>query len=225
MSLVLRKPLAIAFDLDGTLVDSLEDIALACNDGLTRLGLPPRSREDYRHLVGEGVPKLAERTLGQSHPQLIGRLAELTRARYRVTPIVHTRPYPGIAELIAALAAERVPLGVISNKPHELTLRVVDAFWPADTFRFVQGYVGEVTRKPSPHHLLAFARELSISTNDVWLIGDTPTDVETAKRAGATCLGVTWGFRPAAELLAAGVPVICQTTADILRHYQSAKSA
>lgn len=192
------------FDLDGTLVDSLRDIGEAVNDCLDRLGLPTREIAEYRYLVGEGVPMLARRAIGETHPHLVDRLADLTRALYRVRPLDHTRPYSGVQRLVRAVGAAGAKLAVLSNKPHELSVRVVRAFWPEDAFAIVQGYVREEHRKPDPFHVRDICARLGVATGNTCLIGDTPTDVETARRAGTDCLAVTWGFRTREDLQAAG---------------------
>lgn len=197
-------PAVCIFDLDGTLVDSLRDIAEALNDCLDLLGIAPRPVEDYRYLVGEGVPTLCRRAVGESHPHLVDRLTELARAFYRVRPLRHTRPYPGIDALLARFRGAGVRLAVASNKPHDLTLRVVRAFWPDGTFHAIRGFVDEERRKPNPHHVLDICDQLGVRPADAWLVGDTPTDIETARRAGARAVAVTWGFRTRADLLAAG---------------------
>ena len=171
--------------------------------------------DDFRHLVGEGIPKLAERAIGATHPWLVERLAGLTLARYRAFPCRFTRPYAGIPEIVNALQA-RLPLGVLSNKPHELTVPIVDGFWPRETFRFVQGYDLEERRKPDPYHVLRFCETVGVPPAATWLIGDTPTDVETARRAGATCIAVTWGFRPRSELTAAGAQWLINQPDELL---------
>lgn len=206
--LPLPKPRFVVFDLDGTLVDSLLDIAESVNACLELLGLPTRPPEAYRYMVGEGVPALCQRAIGGTHPHLLGRLVELARPLYRTRLLVHTRPYPGVSELVAGLAARGLPLAVLSNKPHDMTARIVEAFWRPGTFAAVQGYVREEHRKPSPRHLLEMCARVGVGPADTWLVGDTPTDVQTAKAAGARCVGVTWGFRTREELRAAGADVI-----------------
>jgi phosphoglycolate phosphatase len=204
MSEPLPKPAACVFDLDGTLVDSLRDIAESLNLCLDLLGLPSYPVESYRYMVGEGIPKLCERAVGRDHPHMVARLTELARPVYRTRAICHTRPYPGIPELIERLRAQGIKLAVLSNKPHDLTVRVVEAFWPRATFAAIYGYVEEQYRKPSPHYLRRICAELAVSPAGVCLIGDTPTDVETARAAGTVSVGVTWGFRTRADLEAAG---------------------
>ena len=211
-----KPPGLCIFDLDGTLVDSLRDIAEAVNECLELLGLPPCPIERYRHMVGEGVPKLCERALGQTHPHLVERLAELARPRYRTRPLRHTRPYPGVVEMTRQLCDRGVKLAVLSNKPHEMTVAVVRALWPNGVFACIQGYLDEQHRKPDPHYVLRICRELDVSPARVCLVGDTPTDIETARRCGARVVGVTWGFRARADLVAAGAAEIVDDPAALV---------
>ena len=208
-------PQACIFDLDGTLVDSLVDIAEAMNECLELLGLEPRPLGDYRYMVGEGVPVLCRRALGNTHPQLIERLTELARARYRIRPLRYTQPYPGVPELVQRLNSRGVKLAVLSNKPHELSNRVVRAFWPNGPFARIQGYVEEELRKPDPHYVLRICDSLGVHPTQTWLVGDTPTDIETAQRAGAIGVGITWGFRTRADLEAAGARYIVDRPEEI----------
>ena len=208
-------PQACIFDLDGTLVDSLADIAEAMNECLALLGLEPRPVGDYRYMVGEGVPVLCQRALGNTHPQLVERLTELARARYRIRPLRYTRPYPGVPELVHRLNSRGVKLAVLSNKPHELSNRVVRAFWPNGPFVCIQGYVEEELRKPDPHYALRICDNLGVQPTQTWLVGDTPTDIETAQRAGVIGVGITWGFRTRADLEAAGARYIVDHPEEI----------
>jgi phosphoglycolate phosphatase len=209
-------PSLCIFDLDGTLVDSLRDIADALNDCLELLGLPTHPAQRYRYMVGEGVPRLCQRAIGRSHPHLVGRLIELARPRYRTRFLEHTRPYPGVRELVRALYQRGMRLGVLSNKPHEMSQRVVRHFWPDDEFARVQGYIEENRRKPDPTYLSAICRALDVPPESACLIGDTPTDVETARNAGTQMVGVTWGFRSRADLEAAGAARIVDEPQQVL---------
>lgn len=192
----------VIFDLDGTLIDSLADIAAAANEALELLGLPTRPVENYRYLVGEGVPTLCKRLAGPESVYL-GRLIELVRACYRARPMQRTRPYVGICDLLSRLRDGGRRLAILSNKPHELTVRIARAFWPAGTFDVVQGYVDEPRRKPDPTLALQICAACGVAPADARLVGDTPTDVETGRRAGIPVVGVTWGFRPRADLVTA----------------------
>lgn len=211
----LPTPKLCVFDLDGTLVDSLADIASAVNACLELLGLPRRPLPDFRYLVGEGVPRLCEQALGASHPHLVGRLSELTRAFYRTRIVEQTRPYAGIPELVSRLRRAGVALAVLSNKPHELTVRVVDAFWPRGTFAHVQGYVREEHRKPHPFHVYEICAMLGVTPGDAWVVGDTSADMQAARAAGAVAIGVSWGYRPVAELQEAGAVRIVHTPEEL----------
>ena len=214
------KPVSVPklciFDLDGTLVDSLRDIAEALNECLELLGLAAQPVDRYRHMVGEGVPKLCQRAIGEAYPFMVERLIELARARYRVRPLRHTRPFAEISDVLASLRSAGIQLAVLSNKPHDLTKRVVQAFWPDKVFGVVQGYVREDWRKPEPHHVLEICGSLATAVRDTWVIGDTPTDVETARRAGAVSIAATWGFRAREELEAAGAECIVDHPREIL---------
>ncbi|MBI5864265.1 MAG: HAD family hydrolase [Planctomycetes bacterium] len=203
------------FDLDGTLVDSLRDIANALNECLELLGCETHPPERYRYMVGEGVPTLCQRAIGESHPYYLQRLIELARPRYRVNYMEHTRPYDGVRELVARLRGAGIQLGVLSNKPHELTRKIVREFWPDSVFRIVQGYVREDLRKPSPHHVTEMCGQVGIPAAETCLVGDTPTDVLTARNAGCGMIAVTWGFRTRADLESAGAPLILDRPAEV----------
>jgi phosphoglycolate phosphatase len=217
MSGPISPPKACVFDLDGTLIDSLADIAGALNRCLGLLGLPGHPIERYRYMVGEGVPKLCERAVGKTHPHMVARLAELARPAYRAQLIGQTKPYAGVNNLVAALRDADVPLAVLSNKPHDLSVRIVRHFWPDGDFASVYGYLEEGHRKPSPKYLLRICDELGVSAAQTWMIGDTPTDMETARAAGAVGVGVTWGFRPRDDLAAAGASQLVDSPAALAR--------
>ena len=197
-------PRLCVFDLDGTLLDSLADIADAMNDCLALLGQPVFPVSAYGGMVGEGVVTLCRRALqpGQEHYE--ARLVDLMRARYRVHPMTRTVPYAGLPEAIEQLSRAGRKLAALSNKPHELTVQLMQRHWPGQTFADVRGYTEEALRKPDPRVLLDICRRVGVEPRDTCLVGDTPIDVETARRAGTEALGVTWGFRTRAELEAAG---------------------
>lgn len=216
MPALVKPPRLCMFDLDGTLVDSLRDVAEAFNECLELLGLPVHPVEHYRYMVGEGVPKLCQRAVGESHPHMVNRLIELARPRYRTRVIRHTRPYSGVPELVRRLAATPIKLAVLSNKPHDLTRIVVQRFWPHGEFERVQGYVAEEGRKPDPRAFLRICGELGVAAEDACMIGDTPTDLTTAQNAGSAFVGVSWGFRTHDDLAAAGAETIVATPADAI---------
>lgn len=210
-------PKLVILDLDGTLVDSLRDIGESVNECLGLLGLPEYPIDRYRYMVGEGVPTLCRRALDGAHPHYLNRLIELSRIRYRTRILVHTSPYPGITEMVSSVAKLGCTLAVLSNKPHAMTVRIVRAYWNESTFAFVQGYVHEEQRKPNPQHVFEMCQSLGITPGEVCLVGDTPTDVETAHNAGARAIAVTWGFRTRADLAAARAETIVDTPDEVLR--------
>ncbi len=206
---------ACIFDLDGTLLDSLRDIGESLNECLELLGLATFPIERYRYMVGEGIIKLCERALAGRHAELLPRLIELSRARYRTRPDRHTRPYEGVSQLVAMLRRGGWPLAVLSNKPHDMTTLLVQRFWPNGEFAHIQGYVAEAERKPDPTLALRLCERLKVPPGEAALIGDTPTDVLTAQRGGLVSLAVSWGYRPADELIAAGATIIFDHPGDL----------
>lgn len=197
-------PRALVFDLDGTLVDSLADIAAACNHVLAAEGLPQHGLEAYRVFVGEGMRRLVERAAPGLPPERLAALVGAVRARYEAHLLDATRCYPGIPEALTAAAQAGFALAVLSNKPHELTGEVVAALLPDVPFAAVEGERLGRPRKPDPAGALAVAAALGVAPAEAWLIGDTKTDMDTARAAGMVPVGVLWGFRPRAELEAHG---------------------
>lgn len=199
-------PTALLFDLDGTLLDTLDDLAGAMNRVLAGRGLPGHPVDAYRTFVGDGVTALAERALPPSarQPEVVAATVAALRDEYARSWAVRTRPYPGVTELLDALAARGLPLAVLSNKPHEATVAMVAYFlgrWP---FAVVRGLQEGAPRKPDPTVALELAGLLGREPASCAFVGDSAVDVHTARRAGMTSVGVTWGFRGEAELVQAG---------------------
>lgn len=209
---------AVIFDLDGTLVDTIDDIAAAVNAALEKFGFPPRRREELYRMVGNGMRNLARRAVpeGVEDPEVIdGCVAEAVE-RYAEKPAVFTRPYPGVDELLAELRRRRIPSAILSNKPHPLTVLVVDAVFPGHAFRVVQGEKPGVPRKPDPSAPLAIAAELGAAPEEVLYLGDSDVDVHTARAAGFYPVGAAWGFRGRDELREAGAEAIVEAPLDLL---------
>jgi phosphoglycolate phosphatase len=198
----------VIFDLDGTLADTLPDIADAVNEGLRAFGLPERPVSDIRNWIGEGMPTLCERTLASAGATEQVPLAELVTAvtsSYRARRLNKTAPFPGIPRLLDELARRRIPVGVLSNKPHEHTAPMVEAlFAGAPGFVAVEGYREEGRRKPDPRTALDIAAAMGLAPQEVILVGDSFTDMATAVNAGMVPVGATWGYRSRQELLDAG---------------------
>lgn len=206
---------AAIFDLDGTLIDSLQDIAQAMNAALEAHGLPPHSSDDYRRFVGEGVANLVRRALPADRSELFEAVMAEYRVRYGDRMTVETRPYPGLDSVLVALQRKRIKLAVLSNKPDLATQRLVAHYFPR-TFDSVHGERLGMARKPDPRAALETAAELCVRPGECAFIGDTRIDMETAKAARMLPVGVTWGFRDETELRAAGAQRVLHHAAELL---------
>jgi phosphoglycolate phosphatase len=201
---------AVIFDLDGTLVDTLEDIGDAMNRVLAADGAPPHAYEDYRRLVGRGLWNLAEQALpaGRRDERTVTRCYERMIADYGAHSLVKTRPYEGVPEMLRALGDAGLPLAVFSNKSHDLTLRIVEALLEPADFVEVRGARAGVPLKPDPCVALELAARLAVAPALVAYVGDSNVDMQTAVAAGMPAVGVSWGFRTAEELREHGAAVI-----------------
>jgi phosphoglycolate phosphatase len=207
---------AIVFDLDGTLLDTLDDIADSANAVLAAEGFPPHTPADYRRFIGEGVAVLFARALPEDDPEAVARCVAAFPEAYGRGWNVKTRPYDGIPALLDALTARGLPLAVLSNKPDAFTRLCVAEYLAAWEFRQVLGQRAGVPRKPDPAGAVEIAERLGVSAGDCLYVGDSAIDVETARRARMRPVGVSWGFRPVVELTQAGAEVILDRPADLL---------
>ncbi len=207
---------AVIFDLDGTLVDSLGDIASAMNEVLERHGFPTHPLAAYRRFVGDGMERLVRRALPPVDEAVVERVLRDMRATYARHALRTTRPYPGVPELLDRLSAAGVGLAVLSNKPHEPAVAMVRALLPRWPFAAVQGAVPGRPRKPDPAGALDLVRRLGVAPEGCLLVGDTPTDMATARAAGMVPVGVLWGFRPESELRRAGARFLIRRPLELL---------
>ena len=208
---------AVLFDLDGTLTDTLQDIAAAMNRALRLHGLMEFAVEDYRYLVGDGAKKLAERAV-RGRLELQGAVLRDYQAYYETHNLLTTKPYDDIPELLAALAGRGLKLCVLSNKPHADTCHVVSHFFPQIPFAVVRGQMEGVPVKPDPTGALAVAREIHAAPGSFLYLGDTSVDMTCARNAGMHPVGVTWGFRTAEELRSAGAELLISHPLALLEH-------
>ena len=210
---------AAIFDLDGTLVDTLADIAAAMNAVLAARGFPVHPTEDYPKYVGDGALVLAQRTLppGPRDDEALARECAHDYARqYARLGHTHGRPYDGIPELLHDLRRRGLDLAVLSNKPHPLTVSCVETFFPAHLFHVIHGQRPEVPRKPDPAGVLEILGLLECPAARCLYVGDTATDMETAAAAGLVSVGVTWGFQSFEALQAAGARHLARHPEDVL---------
>ncbi len=208
---------AILFDLDGTLLNTLEDIADATNAALAELGFAPRPVMDFKRLVGDGVAMLARRVVppDRADEATRARFAEVFRGKYAANWADKTRPYDGVPEMLDAVAARGLPMAVLSNKPHDFTLRCVERLLPDGRFAAVLGLRPEVPRKPAPDGAREIAAALGVEPEGFLYLGDTNTDMQTAVAAGMDPVGALWGFRTAEELTAHGARMLLAQPGDL----------
>ncbi|HEX5745232.1 MAG TPA: HAD family hydrolase [Archangium sp.] len=218
-------PRAALFDLDGTLLDSLHDIGAAMNHALVTHGLPVHPLADYRRFVGEGVRVLVARAVPPGHEDIHEAVMAAYKAFYAEHLLDHTRPYPGVREVLARLRGEGVKLAVLSNKPDAATRQLVAALLPDVRFGAIYGERVGVPRKPDPTSALGIASELGVAPGDCAFIGDTAVDMETARAAGMYSVGVTWGFRGVEELQAHGARALAHSADELLQALASVPRA
>ena len=214
-----RRYGAVLFDLDGTLLDTLDDLCGSMNSALQRLGFPPHPKDAYRFMVGDGVDTLARRVLPprrRDDDEVWKALLAAMREEYGRRWDRKTKPYQGIVELLNDLKKMGLKMAVLSNKPHDFTLLNVGRFFERDIFASVRGAKPDVPKKPDPSGALAMARELGIVPERWLYLGDTSTDIQTALQAGMTPLGALWGFRPAEELAEAGAKALLERPSQLL---------
>jgi phosphoglycolate phosphatase len=198
------------FDLDGTLIDSKEDLARAVNYALAHAGAPTRSLDEVTHFVGEGPARLITRSV-EPRQELFDPVLETWAAYYAEHLLDHTVLYPGLADV---LAAARRPLAVQTNKPGALARKILQGLGVLDRFAVVVGS-DEGPRKPDPSGALRIAAQLGVRPEDTVFIGDSKVDLETAQAAGMEFVAVTWGYVPEQELAAAGARVFAHSAAEL----------
>ena len=208
---------AVIFDLDGTLLDTLDDLWTAVNAALQKFSLPLRTREEVRSFVGNGIVKLMERATGKVEKEVFdGTLAEFKRY-YGEHCEDKTKPYEGIIELLKALQAKGAQTAVVSNKADFAVKKLAKGY-----FEGLLAYaVGEneeagIRKKPAPDSLLAVMESMGAGTDSTVYIGDSEVDIQTAKNAGVKCISVTWGFKDRGFLIENGATLLADTPKEIL---------
>jgi phosphoglycolate phosphatase len=209
----------VIFDFDGTLADTLPDLTDAVNFGLRQAGLAAQPAEHVREWIGSGIVVLCERALEAADGGHVS-LEDYTRTvsdYYAAHRLDKTRPFPGIPELLDAVVARRIPMAVLSNKPHEHTPPLVEALFAKWPWTAIQGYVDEPTKKPNPGGALLIAEKMQLPPAEVMMVGDSAVDITTARRGGLVPVGVTWGYRSREELIEAGAAHLIDKPSELLR--------
>lgn len=192
----------IIFDLDGTLLNTIADLAGSTNYALEKLGYPTHTLDKYNFMVGNGINKLFERALpeGEKTEENILRVRQEFIPYYDTHNADESRPYPGIPELLETLQAKNVQLAVASNKYQTATEKLIAHYFPNIKFSAVFGQRENIPVKPDPIIVEEILRITNVQKEEVLYVGDSGVDMQTAINAGVTSCGVTWGFRPRTEL-------------------------
>ncbi|MFA5864951.1 MAG: HAD family hydrolase [Phycisphaerae bacterium] len=212
----IRYP-AVIFDLDGTLADTLKDLADATNWGLAKLGQPQHRLDNYRYLVGTGRTELCRKALPENRQDLVEQLIVLMTDYYAKHCFDTTLPYPGIEDLLNNLSAQNIKLAVLSNKPQNFVELTLERLFGRFRFSAVVGDCDDKPRKPDPTGALSIAKALKLPPQQIAYVGDTSTDMQTANRAKMFAIGVSWGFRERQELIDHGANVIVDTPDALYR--------
>jgi phosphoglycolate phosphatase len=206
------KTKAVIFDLDGTLIDSIKDIALSTNEVLEKLGHKTHQLHAYQKFVGDGALTLLTNALpSNSNEKTINEALILFKEIYGDTIHKYTKPYTGIYKMLDMLNENNLKLSVLSNKPHQFTVEFIEHFFKNYPFLEVHGQKENIPKKPHPQGIFNIAEALDIPISEIIFVGDTPTDIKTAQSADMTSIGVSWGYRSANELVSSGATYIAKT--------------
>ena len=209
---------ACIFDLDGTLTRTQESIARPINMTLKYYGLPEQPVEDYNYFAGDGIKNALERALKAAGDTEAAHLEEglpMCRKWMNEDPLYHVEPYPHVIESLHALKEKGIKIAVFSNKPHESAVNVVETIFGKGLFDHVQGQTDRIPIKPDPAGVYEILKEFGVKKKECLYFGDTNTDMMTGHNAGLYTVGVTWGFRPRAELEEYKADCIIDSAADI----------
>ena len=192
----------VIFDLDGTLLATIDDLAAATNHALQQNGYPAHERSAYRYFVGNGITRLVERALPEAarDEETVMRVRRDFVDYYSEHNTDRTRPYPGIESLVGKIAERGVRMAVASNKYQAATAKLIDRYFPAGTFCVVLGQREGIEPKPDPTIVFDILCETGCKKTETLYVGDSKVDMLTAANSGLRSVGVTWGFRPRAEL-------------------------
>ena len=217
------------FDLDGTLLDSLRDVAESMNQALSESGYPQHPVEAYKGFVGNGLTELTAKVLPEKNrsEKEVYALAEKFWYKYDESWFLHTKPYPGILYLVQLCVARKIKVAILSNKVHYFTKKMIRHFFRGvminhgkNPFGIYSGEQPDMPLKPDPTRALDLADRLKVKPEYIALLGDTPLDVQTAKNAGMISIGAAWGFSSRKELEEAGADLVFDLPTDLSRYLE-----
>jgi len=209
---------AVIFDMDGTLLDTLEDLADSMNAVLNSLGFPEHPLSSYRNFVGDGIEVLATKSLPEGHrtAQTIARSVKAMKEEYSLRWSVKSRPFPGIPELLDGLTEMGMALSILSNKLDSFTKAMAASLLPYWKFAEVRGLSPDIPRKPDPAGALICADRMGVDPGHCIFVGDSAIDMETAGRAGMAAFGVSWGYQDKELLINHGARNLLEDPRDLL---------
>ena len=213
---------SLIFDLDGTLINSLLDIALSMNNVLEKHNYPTHEIDKYNYFVGDGALVLVRNAMPKnSSDDEIQNVLKSFIEIYEQNTHNNTFAYEGIYEMLEKLEILKIKKAILSNKPHKFTLKYVENLFNNFNFQEVHGQKIDIPKKPDPAMAIQIATKLNTKCEDMIFIGDTSTDIKTAKNANMKSIGVAWGFRPVEELKEAGADFIAYKPIDIVEYVSS----
>lgn len=209
---------AVIFDLDGTLLNTLEDLSDSVNLVLDMYEYPQHTLEEYRLIIGNGAKNLMEKSLPQGvSPELVDEALSIYKNTYREHFADKTRPYEGICDMLTELNKCKIKISVCSNKHNDAVVSLVNLLLPKDVFVCIQGDCDGIPRKPDPTSSFDMARKMGVSPKETVYVGDSMVDMLTAKNAGMLPVGVLWGFRGKEELVDNGASVLLENPSELMQ--------
>lgn len=204
----------VIFDLDGTLINSIDDLGDTVNKLLKKRNYPVHPKEAYYHFVGDGVIKLIERALPENCHEDIMALKKEFDEIYTNNCLNKTKPYDGIVELLNKLKAANYNLAIVTNKPQNHAIKIAKTFFP-DTFAYIFGNSALQPKKPDPCLTNLVINLFDVKKNEVVYIGDSDVDIQTAKNTKVKSIGVAWGFRGKEELINSNADIVVDRPQEI----------
>ena len=209
----------VIFDLDGTLVDTVDDLGLACDYLLKQKGIAPQwTKDDYKAFVGNGAKLLVKRAFsGMLSETELDEQYALFKKKYGEIKLDHAYVYESVAEVVKTLKGNGIKLAVCTNKPNAAAIGMVEHFFGSDTFEIVRGALDGIPKKPDPTLANEIAESLGVNAKECVWIGDSAVDIESAENFGCECIAVTWGFRSRESLLERDPDYIIDDPKDIFK--------